>query len=288
MTTTNVAARAALLMMFLQAAAEPAQAGEEHEISRAYKSSQHSSTGSSGSSNGRYVLVERVVSASASGLELEYDLPKNTTAQDRARQWQFPARVFRPVSGAMRLLNEHELETRVDDWLKTAGWTRAMCGRWVFTWNAFRIECDPQSVLKTISTYDLRAVDLREGALYQDPEARTPAVLTKRTAQADGVTYVAVAEVDSDVVRRARAESDVAVGEVMREPVTIDAALREHAKDSVSGTISITFHADREGEVLRRTRMTKLETKKPDGSSESASMTETVERHPVHKSPAHD
>jgi hypothetical protein len=214
-------------------------------------------------------------------LELEYDLPKDATAEDRARNWQFPVRVFRLPSGPMQLRNRPELEARVEGWLKAAGWTRAVCGRWIFTWNAFRIECDPQSVIKTVEALDLRSADLREGAPYQETEARGPGTLTRKEAGPNGATFAVVMEIDPDGVRRARAESDVAVGEIMQKPVTLDAALRERAKESVSGTISVIFDTDSAGNVRRRTKVTKVETKGPDGRSESQTVTETVERRPV-------
>ena len=67
----------------------------------------------------------------------------------------------------------------------------------------------------------------------------------------------------------------------MRKPVTLDAALRERAKESVSGTISVTFDTDSAGNVRWRTKVTKVETKGPDGRSERQTVTETVERRPV-------
>jgi hypothetical protein len=255
--------------------------GEEYEISKRYETSQKTSDGSSGSSSGRDALLERVIGVRAGGLELEYDLPTDTKADDRARHWQFPVRVFRPSSGPAQLLNRPELEARVDGWLKRAGWTRAVCGRWIFTWNAFRIECDPQSVLKMVEAFDLRSTDLREGAPYRDTEARGSGTLTKKAAGPNGETFAVTMEIDPEAVRRARAESDVAVGEIMQKPVTMDAALRERAKESVSGTITVTFDTDSGGNARRRTRLTKVEIKGPDGRHESRTVTETVERHPV-------
>jgi hypothetical protein len=241
---------------------------EEYEISNRYETSGQASDGSSGSSRGQDTFLER-------------DLAKDATAQDRARTWQFPVRVFRPSTGPMQLLNRPELEARLEGWLKAAGWTRAVCGRWIFTWNAFRIECDPQSVIKILEALNLRSVDLREGASYQEAEARGPGTLTRKAAGPNGETFAVAMEVDPDAVRRARAESDVAVGEIMRKPVTLDAALRARASESVSGTISVTFDTDAGGHVRRRTKVTKVETKGPDGRSESQTATETVERRPV-------
>lgn len=84
--------------------------GEEFEIDKRYETSQQTSDGSSsGSSRGRDIILERVLGVREGGLELEYDLPKDATAEDRARNWQFPVRVFRLSSGPMQLRNRPEL-----------------------------------------------------------------------------------------------------------------------------------------------------------------------------------
>jgi hypothetical protein len=85
-------------------------------------------------------------------------------------------------------------------------------------------------------------------------------------------------EIDPNAVRRARAESDVMVGEIMRKPKTTDAALRERVKETVSGTISVAFQTDAAGTVRRRTKVTKLDIKLPDGGSETEAVTEALER----------
>lgn len=264
-----------------QPAKPPLEAGDEFEVSRRYETSQQASDGASGTSRGRDAILERVIAIREGGAELEYDLPRSATAQDRARHWQFPVRVFRPSSGPMELLNRPELEARVERWLQAAGWTREACGRWIFTWNAFRIECDPQSVIRTLEALDLRIADLREGALYRETEARAPGALKREAAGPSGETFAVAMEVDPDTVRRVRAESDVAVGEIMRKPVTLDAAFEERAKESVSGTISVTLETDHAGNVWRRTKVTKLDIKGPDGKHETLTGTETVERRPV-------
>jgi len=253
--------------------------GAEYEITRSYETSNKTNEGSSsGSSRGHTTLLERVVAVRDNGLELEYDFPRDATAEDRARDWQFPARIFKPQSGPLQLLNSNELEQRLELWLKAANWTREVCGRWIFTWNAFHIDCDPQSVLKTIQVYDLRPSNLREGASYVEEEAIRPRTLTRKTTGSDATALEVALEIDPEKVRRARAQSDVAVGEIMRKPVTLAAALDERAKDRISGIISVTFDMGVSGNIWRRTRITKVETTKPDGRIESDTMTEIVER----------
>ena len=254
------------------------QVGDTYEITLTTDSSQQGSTGSSGSSHDKDTIVERVIGLRADGLELQYDLPNSATADERARNWQFPALVFKPFGGPAQLLNGPELEARLDGWLKAAGWSRTVCGHWIFTWNAFRIECDPQAVIKTVQSFDLRSADLRDGAPYQETEALGCGKLARKAAGSDSAIFVVELPVDPDAVRHARAESDVALGEIMSKPVSLDAAFRERATESVSGTISVAFETDPAGNARRRTKVTKLNITGPDGRSETETVTETLER----------
>ena len=277
--TTRLAIVALLLPALAARAAAPL-VGEEHEITRSYETAQEGSSGSSGSSSGSDTLIERVIAVRDSGIELEFDLAREAGAGEKASNWQFPVRVLSQPGKPMQLINAAELEARVEAWLKAAKWTRTVCGKWIFTWNAFRIECDPQSVLATLEAIDLRSVVLVEGALYREAGAAGAAKLVRSPSARDGITYTAVMEADPQAVRLARAESDVVVGEITQTPVTLEAALGKRAKESVSGTITVTFDADEAGNVRRKTKVTKLETRLADGERESETDTQTIERRP--------
>ena len=67
----------------------------------------------------------------------------------------------------------------------------------------------------------------------------------------------------------------------MKQPVSLDTALHERAGEIVSGTISVTFETDPGRNVRRRTRVTKLDIKRPDGRSETQTVTETLEWRPI-------
>lgn len=276
----SMAAFAALLLPAAEARAESsplqAQVGDTYEITLQRETKQEGSDGSSGSSHDRDTIVERVIGVRPDGVELEYHVPQSDPAEAGGANWQFPARIFKPNGGPMQLVNRAELEARVEAWLKRAKMTRAACGRWIFTWNAFRIECDPQSAIGIVQAYDPGLPALREGAPYRASEARSPAPLTR-----SGSTFVATMEVDAEAVRRGRAESDVAVGELMGDPVTFEVAAGKRAKEAVSGTVSVTFETDPAGRIWRRTKVTKLEIKEPDGRVEKAIATEILERRRV-------
>lgn len=255
--------------------------GEVYELKRSYETSERSSDGSSGSSNGHDTILEQVIALRDGGVELEYGLTENATPEERARDWKFPARVFQPSNGPMTLLNAEELERRLEGWLKSAGWDRSICGRWIFTWNAFRIDCDPQSAIDTIRAFDLRSSDVREGAAYQDADAVAPSTIVRQSITANGEVFAVTFAANPRKVQRTRAEADVATGEIMGKPVAFESALAERSKEEVSGTIAISFETDDAGAISRKTTVTKLEIKLPDGTSESRTAIETVERHLV-------
>src|ERR1700739_2825199 len=94
---------AALLLVAMNARAgalgSAPQFGDSYEITLTRDSVKQGSNKSSGSSHDQDTIIERVIGLRAEGLELEYDLPNSATADDRARSWQFPVRVFRPFNG---------------------------------------------------------------------------------------------------------------------------------------------------------------------------------------------
>lgn len=251
---------------------------QTYEIVQSYKTAEQRDGGSSGTSNGRNTLIERVIAIRQDGAELEFDMPEGATADERARTWQFPVRVFRPSTGPLQLLNKDELEARVDQWLKAAGMTRAACGRWIFTWTAFRVECDPESVVATLEPLDLRSGELGDGAPYRVPGATGVGQLTATAAIGGGLTFTSSVELDPEEFRRVQAESDVVLGEISQRPVSFADALKQRALESVSGTIAVTIETDSRGQALRRTTITSIEIRGQDGRHEGRTMTEVVER----------
>jgi hypothetical protein len=263
----------------LVACAQPShrtpRVGDTYEIATDRESSEQSNYGSSGSSSDRDRVTARVIALRDGGVELEYDFPKDTTPDERASTWQLPVRTFRPAQGPIQLLNRAELEARVDPWLKKGGMTRAACGHWIFTWNAFRIECDPDSAIRIIEYYDPVEPELRDGAPYTDPASSAPAPLKK---SADGKTFVVQLAIDPERVRRERAETDLSVAEISRKTLTPEEARRAHTNEAISGTIMITFELDPNEEVRRRIKVTTVKIATPDGRSDTRTITETMVR----------
>ena len=266
---------AAALLVPALAHAQAAKVGDTFLITRMHTSESKSNDGSQSSSSGSDALQERVVAVRDDGLELEYDLTADAGPEERAIEWHFPARIFRPAHGTPRLLNAPELEARVDPWLQRGGMTRAACGHWIFTWNAFMIDCDPQSVLKAAELYDLHA-DLREGAPMRHRLAHGTAPLVKA-----GTRFTVELPVDPEAVLNDRIDSDLMVAEVSGRKMTRDEARRGHAGETVSGTITIRFDTDGEAVVRKRTTTIRLETRGPGDKVEIETSTDMFERRPI-------
>lgn len=231
--------------------------GNFYEISRNYQTTSTRGDGGSSSSRGRDDFVERVISVRDDGVEVEFDLATAASADDRQRQWQLPARVFKPTNGPLVLLNAPELEERLTRWLELGQLPREACGRWIFTWNAFKIECDPQSILATLEEFDLTN---------------------------DGPSIVE-APLDSETIRRERAESDVVVAEITgSEILSFEQAMINRAAEAVTGKVTTTLEVDTQNRVIRRTELTVMEITEGDGTREQTTSTRVVDRRLVQNS----
>lgn len=268
----------ALLLFPVQAtAARKPHAGDTYRLERISDSSEQRDGGMTGSSYDRDALIERVIAVRDTGTELEYDLP-DPTPRNRDITWQFPARVFRPFDGPPQLLNAADVQTLADRWLRRAKLDRAACGHWTFTWTAIRIECDPQSAIRIANAFDFGVSDLRDGALYLNADARAPASLTRKGSQSGSTTFAVDLAIDPDKIRQARAEGDLVIAEMLHKPLSRDDAIRAHSSEDISGTISVTFETDPDGQPWRRTTVTKTVIKGTDGKVETRTTTETLTR----------
>lgn len=271
-----------LLLHIIDARAEPPQAedraGDVYEL-QLVSVSETSQNGSSGNSSTRGRLVERVIAPRDGGIELEFDLPERVSPKERALTWQLPVRVLKSPGRPLQLLNRSELDERAHAWMRTGGITEAACGRWIFTWTAIKIECDPESALQILEPFDLRSGNLRDGAPHSEPGARGTASLRASPTDSGGATYAAEMDIDADMMRRERAKADVAVAEMTgRPPLSYEAALQARQNERISGSIATTFECDGNGRVTLRRRITRTEIAGEAGSLERQTTTETVTR----------
>lgn len=260
------------------------QVGDTYEI-RLEQKSQSSSNGSSGSSNSRMQLVERVVELQPHGVVLEFDLPSDLSPEERSIQWQFPARVLRQQDGSFELLNVEELETRASAWLARAELDPSACGKWIFTWTAVKIECDPQSAIEMIQPYDLRQDNLFDGAMYHEPGTSGPSPLVSTPAESGSTVFKTELVIDPAYVRRERAESDLIVAEIVSgEVMTLESALQSRSTEKYSGTVVIEIKTDVDGRVVGKTRISTLETVLEDGDVEQETISSKFSRKLVSRS----
>ena len=271
------------LLLTTTAGAQPSGAavrvGETYAITLDRRMEETTSDGSSaGSSTDVDTLIERVLAVRGDGVEVEFDLPREATPQERAAVWQLPAQAFLPSNGAPYLLNEAALEARVDPWLRKAKWTRAQCGKGFFTWNYFVIECDPRSALRMIEQFHSPQGDLKENADYQTLGAKGSAPLRVRPSSNGSTVLTAVLSVDVDAVRRERGQTAMTVTALTGKVLTLEAAMQEQAKDRIEGTVETIFELGRAGFLDRRTTIYQTVTTKASGSTATQTFTEVLSR----------
>ncbi len=211
-------------------------------------------------------MVVRVVSIDTDGTVFELDHPGSTSKQDRQSDWTLPARIVRPPDGRPRLLNAEELDARLDDWLARANWTRDQCGRWIFTWSAFKIECDPATVLAAFDEWFPPSP--AAGEPYSHPLASIPVPLAAASTTATNHNLAAELVVDPARVRAARLEQDAVVREITG-PNPAGFPDRKRDDDAISGTITVAFDIAPDGSRWQRTIVTRIETKNQDGVVET-------------------
>lgn len=262
------------LLVAVAAQAQPAAPGSRFEIRQSYETSERHGETSSGSSQGHSTIIEQVVAYRDGGVELVYDAPADT----QEREWQLPVRVFKPASGPFELLNAAELEARVDPWLAKANWTRDVCEQWIFTWNAFKIECDPASALEIIDGYALWPDDLRDGAPFRLDGWLGPAPLRLERGEAGASVYRVTGTFDPAVLKLDQAKADVVIGRIVGKPVTEEQALAALAGTQFSGTVEVRFRVAPSGLVLERTTQTETTTRSADGKEESGKRTSSLKR----------
>lgn len=254
------------------------RAGDIYEITLQVHTEQNSGT-SSGSSNSNLSIIEKVIATRVDGVELEFDLPEDTSSEVRARTWEYPMRVLKAPGKPLELLNEVELIERVDRWLEAAGLQRSACGQWMFTWTAIKIECDPEAALNSLKGYDLRIADLSDGAIYNEPGTLGPVRLRLISSGPAGETFVAVFELDPDFVRRQQAEAEIAIAQMTGLPeLTIKDAMRLWANAEISGTITTTIEVDPKGVVIRRTQASNLQIVHDASGQKQTNSTAILER----------
>jgi hypothetical protein len=259
------------------------QAGDIYEISNRYNTEETDSDESSAQTNGHSSITERVISVSETGLELEYDIPVDPRqkGKDRIRNWQFPARVFKPLQGKARLLNQAELKKRLDQFLNTAKLSREACGRWFFTWTAGKIECDPESALQIIEQYDLKICELKEGLEYQDSFALAAGLLKPQPPKEGIITYTVQMDIDSEKIRAAKVEEDLVTAEILEEKLSREDAVGKHAASEISGTITATFEAVSNSCAHKLKTVTSSQIREEDGLVSSKTSTVTLERQKI-------
>lgn len=249
-------------------AREPAQT-EHYTITTRY-STVFEGGDSSGSSRGGNAYREEV-RTDAEGCRIRiFDIDDADGPKRPLAAWQMPIVLRECPGAAVVIANRDEMLARRDAFLAAMNVTAEVCGSHYFTWNVFRIECDPDESLARLADFDLVSVRLEDGAEYALPGTGTSVTLRR---QADGLpgqlVFAGCAVVDPDYMRENAAETIRVVAEVSGEKVTKDEAIAQIAGHQFSGKRTITFVAEPGAGLITATQTGEMREIDADGAIET-------------------
>jgi hypothetical protein len=276
----KVCAGFAATVLSLVSLTQEADARESSHSAEPYLlvSTLHTDDGEGGTSFDRDAILVTPIPGETDGSTAIYDLPPTSSEAERSSNWHLPAIIRVQPDGSRTLVNETELAAKVDPWLERGGYTRETCGHWIFTWSAFKIDCDPLSVLAIAEEFDLGPIDLQVGRPVTIKGATASGKVKLARSSATTKTYIVNYTLNPDFIRRTRAESDVVVGQILKKPVTLEEALAGQGRQSISGEISDQFETDQTGRIIRRTTTTTIVTVGEDGKGRTSTSVRTLER----------
>ena len=170
---------------------------------------------------------------------------------------------------------------RRNAWLEQAGFTLEDCGKHIFTWNVFRIDCDPEDALGLLATVEIQPLGDFEGANVKLPLGRDPFVFVFSNTKDGKRQYRATQPLDDQYVRREAAENALIVAEIMGEELTEEQAIAQANALVIDGTVTITLEAEPGGPVRRRTIVVEKTVTDAEGVTEISNYTQTVDRETI-------
>jgi len=186
--------------------------------------------------------------------------------------------ILRRTDGDLTILNHDELKLRSDTWLQSANIDSSLCGSWYFTWNAFQIVCDPNSVISLIKPLNLR-INLKNGELYSEPSAISENPLVLLENNLNSRAYRVDLELDPNTIREEKAETNRIVSEISgtTSPL-IKGKASGDPPPQYRGDIQITFRTNPAEQVMEKTSVATIVTSFADGRTEQETATTVIRR----------
>lgn len=204
------------------------------------------------SSRGHQTLSERPIRETAAGTEIEYAPPGPPEEVRDNASWMFPLRLLVTSDGRKTVLNPEQLETRLTAWLEKADWSREVCSKWLFTWIAIQVRCDPGAAIEAVETFGMRPGQITEGAQFEPAGALVPVVLTWTGFRDGRMVLSAVARIDPQFVRAGATETALVVAQISGEDLSAEDAALQAAGIGATGTLTVEFEVDEAGLIWKR------------------------------------
>ena len=239
--------RSAIIATVLLAATPSLAAADgpdQYEISVRYET-RSEGNGSSGSSSGSNLYSEVAYPTQGACRTRRFDGIDDPERKRPLADWQLPVEVRECDDQPPVIVNQKEMLARLDAFLAAAKVSREACGKHYFTWNVFKIECDPETVLDTVAGINLGGIPLHDGADYEVPRTGIRVTLALVETTPDGRhTFTSSGAIDPAFLRQEAANTIMVVTEIMCEAVTREQAIAQMEDYQFSGEAKIVLVDD--------------------------------------------
>lgn len=260
--------------------------GDKYSIEYVYSAVHHSDTGplTIGSD---MLLEETVLDVSLEGTLLKFDWPKSVTEEDRIHNWFYPIEVLRLNDGSLQLMNQDQIQARLNKSLSLRGLDESACNTSYFTWAPMYIECDIRRPFHLVNEdLYLNAQSPGVGEPFSASGASSAAPLLGTDIDGRVTILSSESRLDSGALRQDWASEKLIVSRFAGTPLkSIEESLELIADLTFTGTMQTKLEVGSSGLITQRIR--KKEITVQDGSTilETRSVMQTVKRTKIENSP---
>lgn len=268
--------------------AQASKGPETFEIAIRYETRSEGS-GMSGSSRGGYLYREQIFASEGACRLRRFDVIDDPESPRPLALWEMPVEVRECEGQPAEIANREAMLERLNAFLSAAELPREACGRHYFTWNVFRIECDPDFALETVKRIDLGSLTIEDGAPFFVHDTGTRVKLKLVESRDQGLRrFIGSGAIDPKTLREQTAKTIMVVAEVSGEEVSHEGAMAQIAEHRFSGEVSVTIVEDPVEERITLTVISETAETDAEGQTETRWREEITTREKVGTAPGPD
>jgi len=271
-----------------QSVAQASDAPEVFEIIIRYETRSEGNR-MTGSSSGGYHYREEVYARTGDCRLRRFDVVDDPEHSRPLALWKMPVLLRECAGQPAEIANREAMVARRDAFLSAAELPPEACGRHYFTWDVFKIECDPEAVIDTVERIDLSSLALQDGAHFLVRDTETRLTLTQAESGPDGRrTFTGRGTIDPEVLREQKASAIMVIAEVSGEEISLEQAMARIAEHRFAGEVSVKLMEEPAEDRITLTVVSETSETDAEGNTETRWGEEVTIRERVEAMPGSD